>query len=99
MSEETSSPRFLETAGKMRSEMVHLDWPIEVGGKVWTEIEVRRVTTKELEAYLNSPEGTPPPNVGAPKEVLDSLDAEDGFKIEAVVQSFFPRRTPVQTDG
>lgn len=90
---------FMPVVGKSRSEIVPLNWPVEVDGKVWTEIEIRRITTSELDAYLKTTDDTPPPNILAPKNVLDALDAEDGFKIEEVSSRFFPRRSSSEVGG
>ncbi len=90
---------FMPVAGKPRSEVVRLDWPVDVDGKVWTEIEIRRITTSELDAYLKTTDDAPPPNILAPKAVLDALDAEDGFKIEEVSTRFFPRRSSSEMGG
>jgi hypothetical protein len=82
--------KFLDPVG--RSEFVPLTYPVEYDGKIWDKIEVRRITTGELSAFMEAPEGTVPPNVCAPKAVIDALDAEDGFAVEAVTERFFPRR-------
>ena len=84
--------------GPPRSEIVPLTYPVEYDGKLWDSIEVRRISSAELAAFSESPEGTPPPNVCAPKEILDALDAEDGFKVEEAAGRFFPRRSLAKTD-
>lgn len=89
----TDAPKFISIDGRPREVQVKLDWPIEYDGKVWDIITVRRVTSAELSAFIESPEGSAFPNIDCPRDLLDHLDAEDGFKIEEMAQSFFPRRS------
>ncbi len=89
---EKASPRIV--GGPSRSQKVKLIYPVEYDGKIWTEIEVRRITTAELAAFIEASEDRVPPNVCAPKEVVDALDAEDGFAVEEATARFFPRRLP-----
>jgi len=79
-----------------RFEDVPLDWPVTVDGIRYDKITVRRMTVGALGDFLTSMRADDGrarfPMYSVPDAVLDALDADDGDKIEAVVQRFLPRR-------
>lgn len=44
--------KFVDEGG--RSKLVTLEYPVEFDGKLWTEVEVRRVTGGEMDAYMKA---------------------------------------------
>ncbi|WP_378952049.1 hypothetical protein [Mesorhizobium sp. ANAO-SY3R2] len=90
---ETSQARIIST--KVRSATVPLDYEVEFGGKVWTEITVRRVTGKEVQGYIDAlarGENIAPPMFECPLEVYDALDDDDRMAVEEAALPFLPRR-------
>ena len=91
-------PKFVERiGGAKRSETVTLEWPVEYDGKVWTEIEVRRMTASHIRDFYESlgDEDSKParfPMFDAPDVVMDALDVDDEMKVQEVAQRFLPRR-------
>jgi hypothetical protein len=83
---------YISIEGRPRNEVVKLEWPLIVDGKEWREITVRRMTSAELNKYIDGGFAGAPPNIVAPAEVLDALDAEDGIAITEVANRFMPRR-------
>jgi hypothetical protein len=86
---------------KPRYRTVSLEWPLQYGDRLITEIVVSRMTVAQLEAYLEAvrtgaksipdmlsfPDGEP-----VPEEVLTGLDADDDERLHEVMQSFLPQR-------
>jgi hypothetical protein len=93
-------PRFV--GGKVRSETVELDYPVEYDGKTWTHITVRRMTTQEVSEVMQNA-GTDKvsdfPMFDAPTAVMNALDADDDERVQEVAMRFLPRRFKApQTD-
>jgi hypothetical protein len=76
--------------------MIPLEWPVDFDGKLWTEIEIRRVSGKEVRVYLDAlrtSEGDIlPPMIDCPIEVWNALDADDQQTIDEAAQGFTPKR-------
>jgi hypothetical protein len=70
--------------------MIPLEWPVDFDGKLWTEIEIRRVSGKEVRVYLDAlrtSEGDIlPPMIDCPIEVWNALDADDQQTIDEAAQ-------------
>ena len=85
-------PRFVSEVG--RSQIVDLAWPIEYGGRIWSQITVRRLTAREVDAAVEASRAgldDTLPIFDAPAVVLDALDADDSERLNEVAKNFFPR--------
>lgn len=86
-----------------RFEDVILDWPVTVDGVRYDRITVHRMSVGALGDFLTSMRADDGrarfPMFNVSEAVLDALDAEDGDKIEEVVQRFLPRRFRVAQTG
>ena len=98
-----SNPPVPTFAGnKPRSETVPLEWPIAFGGKTYSSLTVRRVSTEEIAAWVDAVRQKVPDarlnNVvdedgePIPAEVLDYLDPDDDEAVGAAITDFLPRR-------
>lgn len=83
---------------KERSASVPLEWPIDFDGKTWDSVTIRRITGRELEAYVEAIAALPEdalslksPMIDCPPEVYDALDADDRARLEAALLPFLPR--------
>lgn len=92
--------RFVDEEG--RREVVTLLYPLEVDGRIWSEIVVRRTTVAEVRDWTRrvvaaKAAGDDDPNIplpvfDAPEAVLDALDPDDEDRLEEVARVFLPRR-------
>lgn len=85
--------KFVNEGG--RSTLVTLEYPVEFDGKLWTEVEVRRVTGGEMDAYMKAIQADGnvlPPVIRCPMPVWDAMDADDQFAIDQAAAPFMPNR-------
>jgi hypothetical protein len=80
-------PKFIGT--KPRSEKVPLEWPVEYDGKVWDEIEVRRMSVTDIATMSDDSRNFP--MFDAPREVMDALDVDDDIRVREVADRFLPQ--------
>jgi hypothetical protein len=98
MAEEAEQPKRARIISpKERSASVTLEWPVEFDGETYESITIRRITGRELEAYIETitamPEGglsPKSPMIDCPPEVYDALDADDRARLEAALFPFLP---------
>jgi len=88
-------PRFVDEPA--RSKTVPLEWPKTIGGVLYTEVTVRRMTVADIAAFADAAQHANGTRVRFPMysvsdAVLDELDADDGAAIEEAAQAFLPRR-------
>ena len=97
---EPESPRF----DKPRLKAFPLTWPVEVGGKRYDAVCLKRMTAGEVAAFQEDV-ATLPDGAGAqwpiyadadgaplPPAVLAALDDDDKFELDKAVRDFLPRR-------
>ncbi|PZP57698.1 MAG: hypothetical protein DI604_34410, partial [Delftia acidovorans] len=78
---------------------VPLEWPIEFNGQIYESVRIRRVTGREVEAFIrgatavgpNDPAPVPP-MLDCPAEVYEALDDDDRMTVEEQMLPFLPRR-------
>ena len=91
--ETTSTVRYLR--GRPRETVVALDEPVEVDGVAYHSFTVRRLTTRDLDAYFTRGEverdERPMANVDISAGVLDVLDADDAIRLRSASLDFLPR--------
>jgi len=87
-----------------RVAIVALDWPLTVDGKLLTSVVVKRLTTKEVAAFLAKVQAAPDDEEarypmffdrdGGPisDEVFDQFDDDDSVKLNKVALDFLPQR-------
>lgn len=81
-----------------RFEEVRLDWPFTFEGRRYETITVRRMTMKDVSAFVAKAKEAGPgalvhyPMFDVPDEVLDLLDPDDDDRVSEVVERFLPRR-------
>lgn len=78
-----------------RSRMIPLEYPVEFDGKLWTEIEIRRVTGGQMDAYMKAVvagENVLPPVIACPMPVWEAMDADDQFTVDQAAAPFMPKR-------
>ena len=95
-----AAPKF--AAGKLRSETVPLEWPIEYDGKTYATVTVSRPTIAELDEWRDRIAGMKDagqdvskerlPMFDAPTPVLEALDPDDEDRVSEVAGRFLPRR-------
>lgn len=78
---------------------VPLEWPVEFDGQVYESVRIRRVTGREVEAFIHAAtaagENSPapkPPMLDCPVEVYEALDDDDRLAVEEALTPFLPRR-------
>jgi hypothetical protein len=80
-------------AGAFR--VVDLEFPVEFDGKVYDKITVRRMTMREMRAFVegaaNGDGSIMTPNIDCPLGLLDELDPDDFEKVNKAVEDFLPR--------
>lgn len=109
------APRIVSSRPRERE--INLDWPVEFSGRKYIKIIIRRLTAAEvakfqsdIEALLKSDPSAQirfplfRDDCGAliPNEVMDALDDDDRFALEAAAADFLPRRflgAPTQESG
>ena len=96
MTDETK-PEAKIVSAKERSVTVQLDWPVEFDGVTYEAVTVRRVSGREVDAYVNAlgaSEGVTvkPPMLDVPQEVYDAMDDDDRLAVEEALLPFLPRR-------
>ena len=67
---------------------------------LYDKITVRRLTGRELDAFVDASRGNPDavlPVFSCPDEVVQALDASDSMRLNEVATRFFPRA--VQTSA
>lgn len=82
------------TSDAPREKIVALEWPVTFGGKVYTEVRIRRVSGKEMRDFisrLQAGENIAPPVFDIPVEVYDALDADDADLLDSEGLDFLPR--------
>jgi hypothetical protein len=98
--EAPAAPRHVSERPRFRT--VPLEWPVEFEGKVWNEIQVRRMTTAEVGTFIEAikTDGAKAylPMFDAPQAVMDALDDDDGVAVNEAVNDFLPRRLQVAAD-
>ena len=105
-------PQFI--GGKARHAVISLDYPIEFAGKPYNAIVVRRLTVREVAAYVDtiaemaktSPDARVRPPVFAdergeplPDGLFDALDDDDALRLDEAAEDFLPRRWRDQSAG
>jgi len=94
--------RFESQEGRAREQTVPLEWPFFYGERRVDAIVVRRMTTAQVEAYVETlkeaEEKISPPmlffpdGVPVPSEVLDAMDSDDETTLCEAITRFLPRR-------
>ena len=77
-----------------REKVVPLAWPIEFGGKTYSEVRIKRVSGKEMRDFVNklqAGENSVPPVFDIPIEVYDAMDADDADMLDKEGLDFLPR--------
>jgi len=86
--------RFVNMEG--RSKRIPLQYPFELDGVLWEEVEIRRCTGSEITAYVNDMvaggDFVLPPVIQCPIEVWNAMDADDQFTVDEAAKAFMPRR-------
>ena len=79
-----------------REKIIPLEFEVEFGGQVFSDIRVRRLSGAEVALYYEQVQAgyrSPrPPTVDCPDEVYDALDDDDRYTVEAAAIDFLPRR-------
>lgn len=79
-----------------REKVIPLEFPVEFGGDLYTDIRVRRLSGAEVALYYEQVQAgyrsARPPTVDCPDEVYDALDDDDRYTVEAAAIDFLPRR-------
>lgn len=103
MTEPTTATFFLPQE-RPRFRLVPLASPLSFGGQEYREIQVSRLTAKEVAEFQESirtvPEGQPivwpmfrdRDGAPLPEGFLDILDDDDSFELEKAARDFLPRR-------
>lgn len=101
-SETKQAPHFV--GDKLRLKAFPLAWPIEVGGKRYETVCLKRLTAGEVATFQEAvealPEGAPAQwpiytdvdGAPLPREALAALDDDDKFELDKAVRDFLPRR-------
>lgn len=79
-----------------REKIIPLEFEVEFGGQVFSDIRVRRLSGAEVALYYEQVQAgyrSPRlPTVDCPDEVYDALDDDDRYTVEAAAIDFLPRR-------
>nr|WP_066733803.1 hypothetical protein [Bradyrhizobium sp. CCH5-A9] len=79
-----------------REKIIPLEFEVEFGGQVYSDIRVRRLSGAEVALYYEQVQAgyrsARPPTVDCPDEVYDALDDDDRYTVEAAAIDFLPRR-------
>lgn len=86
-----------------RFKSVPLQWPIEYAGKTYTEVQIVRLTAKEVADWVEGIKGREKEEVRIPifrdadglpipDAVLDGLDDDDRLALDEAALDFLPRR-------
>jgi hypothetical protein len=72
-----------------------LTWPVEFGGRVYSEVTIRRLTAAEVDAFVQAAmagdKNASLPLYDAPSEVLAAMDADDAAALNEAATPFLPR--------
>jgi hypothetical protein len=91
-----------------RSRVITLDDPIRFKGKVYEKITVRRLTGAQVADWSEAVRDKKDADLGnvvdeegnpVPKEVLDSLDADDDQAVGEAISDFLPRQFSKSLDS
>jgi hypothetical protein len=105
----TESPAFVDPSGRSRA--FKLKYSVTVGGRVYTEIYLARLTVAEVAQFLEAVSNSDKRSAIAwpvyrdengepiPQAVLNALDDDDGFAIEKDLIDFLPLRLRALLDG
>lgn len=100
----TNSPVARIVSDRPRYKSIKLDWPVEFNGKVYSEINISRLTVSEVANFAKSLEGSKDDEAAMlpmffdnemqpiPKEVFDAMDQDDKDAIDQESLLFLPRR-------
>lgn len=111
MTTETDQPvvAFVNEAG--RSATITLDWPVTLDGKVYDRIMLKRLTVREVAAFVETigakdgsqrirfPIFVAQDGSPIPEAVLDGLDDDDAARLDEAATSFLPRRFAGAMEG
>ena len=105
MSELSSGPQIKFVDDARRHRIVELDFPLISGDRTYEKIMVRRLTVQEVKEFqeraraasgaageLNWPMFFDEAGAPIPDEVMNALDDDDAFQVDALVDDFLPRR-------
>ena len=99
------APRFL--GGRPRHATLTLDYPVEVEGRTYNAIVLRRLTAGDVSAYVetlrkaakDNPNGQARPPIFTdeageplPLSLFDALDDDDALRLDEAAEDFLPRR-------
>jgi hypothetical protein len=89
-----AAPKFV--GGPPRLRKIPLTYPVEFNGVVYKEIEIRRLTAKDVADFIENLCGDDRkaarlPVFGCPPEVIDGLDADDFDVVDKAALDFLPR--------
>ncbi len=89
---------------KPRHKTIPLEWPVEFDGKVYSEINIARLTVGQIAEFSKSLETAAEDDTtmlpmyfdnemkSVPKEVFEAMDADDKDAIDIEALSFLPQR-------
>lgn len=102
-------PAFVDPSGRSRA--FPLKYPVTVGGRVYSEICLARLTVAEVAQFLEAVSNGDKRSAIAwpvyrdesgeplPQAVLNALDDDDGFAVEQGLRDFLPLRLRALLDG
>jgi hypothetical protein len=106
---EQTTPTFVDPSGRSRA--FKLKYPVTVGGRVYSEIYLARLTVGEVAQFLDAvsngdkrsaiawPVYRDESGEALPQAVLNALDDDDGFTVEQGLRDFLPLRLRALLDG
>ena len=91
--------------GTEHSKTIVLDHPVELDGRVYDKVVVRRMTVGDFQTYFDTPaetRGRLPAFVdevgnAIPDEILDALDFDDSANVMVALDGFIPRALRADT--
>lgn len=101
--------QFVDPSGRSRA--FKLKWPVNIGGRVYSEICLARLTVAEVAQFIEAvssadkrgaiawPVYRDADGAPLPQAVLNALDDDDGYAIEEGLRDFLPRRLRALLDG
>lgn len=94
---------------RLRSKTITLEWPVEYGGKTYSDVVVRRMTTAEVSNFVDLLEANNgstkifrfpmfyhPDGARVPDELIDQLDDDDSAALVEAAADFLPRRFAIR---